>query len=57
MRAANGLSFNSNSVQLRSGRQTPVGSAAAAAAKKDVDELLAHDAIAMRPRRWRAAPA
>ena len=57
MREANGLSFDSNSSQLRLERQLPVGSAAAAAAKKDVDELLAHDAIAVSTRRWRAAPA
>ena len=55
MRAADELSFEVNSSQLsESPRQTdPVGSEAAAT--KDVDELLAHDAIAVSRRRRRRA--
>ena len=59
MRAADVLSFDSNSSQLSSGRkptEDPVGSdSAAAAATKDVGELLAHDAIAVSRRRQRRA--
>ena len=57
MRAAVGLSFDSNSSQLSSERKPtddPVGSDSAAAATKDVDEFLAH-AIVASTRRQRAA--
>ena len=50
MRDADGLSCDSNSVQLRSLRQPdPVGSDAAAT--KDVDKLLAHAMAASRKMR------
>ena len=54
MRAADALSFDFKSSQSRSARQIdPDGSEAAAT--KDVDELLAHDAIAVSRRRRRRA--
>ena len=57
MRAADALSFEVNSSQLsESPCQTdPVGVGSEAAATKDVDELLAHDAIAVSRRRRRRA--
>ena len=63
MIVADGLRFDSNSVQLRSERQPsdPLGSVVLDAATKDVDELLAHAITATsrrrRRRRGTAAPA
>ena len=55
MRAADGLSSDSNSVQLRSGRQIPDPVGSAAAATIDVDELLANAIAVSRSRRRRRA--